>query len=165
MRLCSRGSDRGKINHSHTSELQAIQHYRYSTRFPVHRYTHALEFSDFTSRILATDLSQSRCHFNSHMKSSLHCLIFFLPFLQLPIPKTRPDCSRLLFYSPFCTLLVLSCTGPTENTVFGCQEWVFTALLPSIRRSTVPGVCFAGMFTNPLPSNGYTRHNINNMFT
>jgi hypothetical protein len=40
--------------------------------------THALEFSVFTSRILATDLSV--CHFKSHMKSSLHRVI---PFLQL----------------------------------------------------------------------------------
>jgi hypothetical protein len=42
--------------------------------------THALGFSVFTSRILATDLSQSRCHFKSHMKSSFHSLI---PLLQL----------------------------------------------------------------------------------
>jgi hypothetical protein len=42
--------------------------------------THALEFSVFTtSRILATDLSQFHCHFKSHMKSSFHGLIAFLP--------------------------------------------------------------------------------------
>jgi hypothetical protein len=39
----------------HNSELQAIQHYRYSTRFTVHRYTRT-RISVFTSRILATDL-------------------------------------------------------------------------------------------------------------
>jgi hypothetical protein len=32
--------------------------------------THALGFSVFTSRILATDLSQSHSNFNSHMESS-----------------------------------------------------------------------------------------------
>jgi hypothetical protein len=40
---------------------------------------HALGFSIFTSRILATDLSQSHCHFKSHMESSFHSLIHFFP--------------------------------------------------------------------------------------
>jgi hypothetical protein len=44
-------------------------------------FTHALGFSVFTSRILATDLYQSHCHFKSDMKSSCHSLIPFLPFL------------------------------------------------------------------------------------
>jgi hypothetical protein len=41
--------------------------------------TYALGSSVFTSRILVTDLSQSHCHFKSHMKSSFHRLIPFLP--------------------------------------------------------------------------------------
>jgi hypothetical protein len=41
--------------------------------------THALGFSVFTSCILATDLSQSHCHFQSHTKSSFHSLTPFLP--------------------------------------------------------------------------------------
>jgi hypothetical protein len=44
--------------------------------------THALGFSLFTSRILTTDLSQSHSHFISHMKSSFHGLIPFLPFFS-----------------------------------------------------------------------------------
>jgi hypothetical protein len=40
---------------------------------------HALGFSVLTSRILATDLSQYHWNFKSHVKSSLHCLIPFLP--------------------------------------------------------------------------------------
>jgi hypothetical protein len=44
----------------------------YTLQFTV---THALGFSVFTSRILATDLSQSHCHFKSYMKSSLHSLL------------------------------------------------------------------------------------------
>jgi hypothetical protein len=40
---------------------------------------HALGFSLFTSRILATDLSQSHCHFKSHMKFSFQSLTPFLP--------------------------------------------------------------------------------------
>jgi hypothetical protein len=42
-------------------------------------FTHALGFSVFTSRILATKLQQSHCHFRSHMKTSFPSLISFLP--------------------------------------------------------------------------------------
>jgi hypothetical protein len=49
---------------------------------------HALGFSVFTSRILATDLSQSHRHFNSHMTSCFHCLIPFLPlFCNCPFRR------------------------------------------------------------------------------
>jgi hypothetical protein len=41
---------------------------------------YALGFPVFTSRILATDLSQSHCRFKSHMKCSFHSLIPFLSF-------------------------------------------------------------------------------------
>jgi hypothetical protein len=52
--------------------------------------THTLGFSVFTSRILVTDLSQSHCHFKSHMESSSQSLVPILAIiLQLPIPKTR----------------------------------------------------------------------------
>jgi hypothetical protein len=44
--------------------------------------THTLGFSVFISRIVATDISQSHCHFDSHMKSSCHNLIPFLLFLS-----------------------------------------------------------------------------------
>jgi hypothetical protein len=57
---------------------------------------HALGCSVFTSHILATDLLQSRCNFKSHMKSSWHCIISFLPFLRLPIPRL----DSLLLYTP-----------------------------------------------------------------
>jgi hypothetical protein len=46
--------DLSHLIHSHSSELQAIQHCRYSTHFQF-TVTLALEFSVFTSRILATD--------------------------------------------------------------------------------------------------------------
>jgi hypothetical protein len=49
----------------------------HTLQFPV---AHALGFSVFTSRILWTDLWQSHCHFNSHMTTSWHSLIPFLPF-------------------------------------------------------------------------------------
>jgi hypothetical protein len=60
--------------------------------------THALVFSVFTSRILATDLSQSHCHFKSHMKPSLHRLIPFLPSF---CSCNSEDSTRLLFHTPF----------------------------------------------------------------
>jgi hypothetical protein len=61
-----------------TRNYRKLQRYRYShsLQFTV---THALGFSVFTSRILATDLQQSHCHFKSHMKSYFHSLIPFLP--------------------------------------------------------------------------------------
>jgi hypothetical protein len=42
-------------------------------------FTHALGFSVFTSRILATDLYPSHCQLKSHMKFSFHSLMPFLP--------------------------------------------------------------------------------------
>jgi hypothetical protein len=55
--------------------------------------THVLMFSMFTGRILATDLSQSHCHFKSQMESPFHNLIPFLPLFcncQLkPVPLFR----------------------------------------------------------------------------
>jgi hypothetical protein len=49
---------------THSGE-QVIQRHRYSTHFPVHRYTRT-RLSVFTSRILATDLSQSHSNFITH---------------------------------------------------------------------------------------------------
>jgi hypothetical protein len=93
--------------HSHVSGLQAIQHYRYFAHF---QYTvaHALGFLAFTSRILTTDLSQSHCNFKSTVTSSVHRLIPFLPFLQLPIPQTRLDyCCIILPCFYYCCIFQL----------------------------------------------------------
>jgi hypothetical protein len=62
-------------------------------------FTHALGFSVFTSRVPATDLLQSRCNFKSHMKSSYHSLIPFLPFVQLPIPRLLSTTVLYFVYS------------------------------------------------------------------
>jgi hypothetical protein len=51
--------------------------------------THALGFSVFTSRILATG-----CHFKSHMESFLQPNSFLAIILQLPVPKARLDSTR-----------------------------------------------------------------------
>jgi hypothetical protein len=64
--------------HSHNSGLQAIRRYRYCHTFQF-TVTFTLGFSDFTSRISATELQLSHCHFESHVKSSFHSLIPLLP--------------------------------------------------------------------------------------
>jgi hypothetical protein len=90
--------------HSHSSGLQAIRRYHYSTHFQF-RDVHALAFSLFTSGILATDLSQSHCNFKSPVKFSLHGLIpflsFLLSYLWLPFPELDPILilSRLLHFT------------------------------------------------------------------
>jgi hypothetical protein len=64
---------------THNSELQAVTSVIADLHTLQFTVTHALGFSVFTSRILATDLYQSHCNFKSHMKSSLHYIITFLP--------------------------------------------------------------------------------------
>jgi hypothetical protein len=46
--------------------------------------THSLGFSVLTSRILATDLTQSHCHFTSHMVSFVPLSSLLAIILQLP---------------------------------------------------------------------------------
>jgi hypothetical protein len=72
----------------------------------------ALGFSGFTSRILATDLSQSHCHFKSYMKSSYHTLI-----PSLPLFCTCQFDSWLLFSTLlYCrTLLITTLNGPRRK--------------------------------------------------
>jgi hypothetical protein len=97
---------------------------------------HALGFSVFTSRILATDLSQSRCNFKSHMKSSLHRIIPFLPFLLLPIP--RLDSTTL----DYCCILLFTPLPPSTT---------YNHLARTSRKHRL--YCWRSIFTAPLPSN------------
>jgi hypothetical protein len=69
-----------------TLYIHTTRNYRqYSAIAILHTFqftlTHALGFSFFTSLILATDLSQSHCSFNSQMESSFHSLVPFLTLL------------------------------------------------------------------------------------
>jgi hypothetical protein len=57
---------------------------------------HTLGLSVFTSHILATNLPQSHCHFTSHMNSSFHNLVPFMPLL-CKCQFQRLDYSQLLF--------------------------------------------------------------------
>jgi hypothetical protein len=101
---------------------------------------HALRFSVLTSRILATDVSQSHWHFKSKVKSSCHSLIPFFPFLKLLIPKTRLDYSRLLFYIQSTLLLLL----------MACRTFLITTLHgPHGRHRLLLSRMCVGMFSPP----------------
>jgi hypothetical protein len=145
----------------------AIQH---TFQFNV---THALGFSVFTSRILTTDLSQSHCNFKSHVKSSCHSLIPFLPFLPnhlgLPSPELDPIPDYCSIFRPLCFFyftLVLPNTSYNHlariprKTPSSIVKNVFTCPLPSNGcHFTVERLCCGNMFTDSLPSNGCTCHN------
>jgi hypothetical protein len=139
--------------------------------------THALGFSVFTSRILATDLSQPHCNLKSHLKSYCHSLTPFLPLFcscqfrrldsiqflcsQALIPAGwRPE-TRLyiLGYCVWSCILTVSFYKPRHrpHRKRSLYSWrgVFTAPLPSNRRTIVERVCLRGnVFTESLPSNG-----------
>jgi hypothetical protein len=81
--------------------------------------THALGFSIFISRILATDLQPSHCKFKSHMKSSLHSLIHFLPLLlnhrRLPSSELDPILAKNFLKRPLYPFITLG-MDHAENT-------------------------------------------------
>jgi hypothetical protein len=111
--------------------------------------THALGFSVFTSRILATDLSQSHCHFKSHMKSSFHNLNPFFPLFcncqlnSIPLlPSSYP--SVLAFRNS--TQFYAAATNSFGTLLYNH----FVRTTQKIRRL----YCLEGVFTLPLHSNG-----------
>jgi hypothetical protein len=69
--------------------------------------THALGFSVFTSRILATDLSQTHCNFKSQVKSSCHSLIRFLLFLLSHFRVRSTELDPILFLLDYFTSRLL----------------------------------------------------------
>jgi hypothetical protein len=99
------------------------------------------------------------------MKSSLHSLIHFFPFLlnhlQLPSPELDPILSNSLkrpsvsLYNPSAWA-----TQKTASLLLR-RESLFTDLLPSNGCPIVAYVHFHGnVFTESLPSNEYVLHNI-----
>jgi hypothetical protein len=93
--------------------------------------THALGFSVLTSRNLVTDLSQSHCTFQSHMKSSLYSLITFLSFvlnhLRLPSPELDPILFRLLFSIPLHSSYFVPSSGCLLSQPLGTDHRENTA--------------------------------------
>jgi hypothetical protein len=106
------------LTHLHISGLHAIQRCRYSAHFPVHQY--AIRFSVFTGCILAVDLSQSNCNFKSHVKSSSHSLILFLPFLlnHLRLPSPELDSVPLLAaWDPHYSIILRQTPWKTPSSI------------------------------------------------
>jgi hypothetical protein len=132
------GLDLLTFKYLHSSGLHAIQRCRYSIHFQF-TVAHALGLLVFTSRILATDLSRTHWHLNSHMTSSWHSLIPFLPFsaaanFEDSTQFSSDYCSVLLqllnsqfqfsnLISLVTNRLSLYSLGSDtiENTVFSCQ--------------------------------------------
>jgi hypothetical protein len=126
--------------------------------------------SVFPSRILATDFTTVSL---SLQISSEIFLSQSNAFLAISAADNSDDSTRLLsttvvystvlrFYFCSCrTLLTTILHGPRGKNVFCCQKCVFTGQLRSNEcPSIVERLCCWNVFTDPLPSNGYIRHNI-----
>jgi hypothetical protein len=116
--------------HSHSSGLQEIQRYRWSTHFPVHSCSRTRILSSLV--VSWQQIYHSPTVTSNHTWSLLVTAFFFsCHYSQSPstaISITRPnslDCCSILLSSD-CALG----TDPTENAVFYCQECVFTGPLP-----------------------------------
>jgi hypothetical protein len=125
----------------------------YTLQFTV---THALGFSAFTSRILAMALSPSRCHFKSHMQSSFHSLIPFLP-LFCSYRFRRLDSIQFL-----CWLLETRLSTLCWSTGF-----FFTIILhgPVVKHRFPLFRIVLGVFTAPLHSNGHGAYHVEISFS
>jgi hypothetical protein len=98
----------------------------------------------------------------------LHILIRFLPFLlnhlRLPSPELDPvlgNNSNFIAHSITEHLFITTLHGQRGKYHLYCKAVVFTDPLPSSDYPIVAPVYFHGNeFAESLPSNGYTRHNI-----
>jgi hypothetical protein len=99
---------------------------------------HALGFSVFTSRILATDLSQSHCHFKSQMKSCLRRLISFLSifcYCQFRRLDSNSSSPKLIYWKAGVSKLDSSL--PTR-LLFCSSEHFFISTLYGPLRKHIP---------------------------
>jgi hypothetical protein len=145
------------ITYSDNSGLQVIQRYRCSTHITIHRSTRTRVLI-FTSRFLATDLSQSHCNFKSHMKSSCYSLIHFLPLFSTQFNSSAPKViswqarvskldSSLHSAAPsrrLCPFITPRHGSHRKHSLY-CYGGVFTGTLPGNGRPSVACVRFAGM--------------------
>jgi hypothetical protein len=122
--------------------------------------SHALGFSAFIIRILATDLQQSHCNFKAHMKSSFRSLIPVLPlfcnchFRRLSSAPLLPSSYDGRLASRNSILHSLCCsTG----------SFFITTLHVPHRKHRLPlSRIVLGVFTGPLHSNGCSTDHIEN---
>jgi hypothetical protein len=114
--------------------------------------THALGFSVFTSRIPAADLQPSHCNFNSHMKSSFHNPI---PFLPLFCSRQFRRLDSVRFLCSQAHILAGWRLGTRLDYPLDGLNW--TLLHKHSERTTQKTqslYCREGMFTSLLHSNG-----------
>jgi hypothetical protein len=108
-----------------------------------------------------TDVIQFHCHFNSHVKSSCHSLISSQS-LRLPSPELDQILIRLQFYTPsiasFGTLLSHNSSARTpRKTLSSVRNACLLARYVAMDVLCVRVYC-GNVFTDPSPSNGYTRY-------
>jgi hypothetical protein len=147
-------------------DYRSLQRYRYSTHFQF-TVAHALGFFVFTSRILATDLSQSHC--------LLGTVLPFLNHLQLSSPELDPILLRLLFRTPCYSASTSPVLPNTADNHFSrtprkTPSFVVRNACLLVRYLTMDVLLLSRArvlreYTDPLPSNGYTRHSITIYFT
>jgi hypothetical protein len=138
-------------NYSAVADLHALQ-------FTV---THALGFPAFTSRILATDLQQSHCNFKSHIKSSLHSLIPFLPFLLNHLRLPSPELDPVLF---LCSQAHILAGWRLETRLTLLSRTLHYNHFARITHKTQPLYCWEGVFIALLHSMLYPAPGINVVF-
>jgi hypothetical protein len=147
--------------------------------------------SVFTSRILATDYSQFHCNYTSHMQSSFHSLTPFLPlFCQLADSKDSTQFSSCaprfipwqagvskldsalyaarLSFSTWSRLLTVSFYDPSARTTQKTASLLLRRLVYWSVAYQLTSLCCTHtvrgtVFTESLPSNGYTSQNIHNI--
>jgi hypothetical protein len=94
-----------------TSQLQVVQRYRWSTQFTVHRHTHTLGFSVFTSRILAKDFNTVVIPVSLYLQHtwSLLCTAALLQLFAVSSRSYSTAVSRdcLNYYSSWPGILVI----------------------------------------------------------
>jgi hypothetical protein len=133
-----------------TLYIHTVRDYRqYSAIAILHTFqftvAHTLGFSVLTSRILATDLSQSHCHFKSHMKPTLHRLIPFLQFLLHHLRLQSPELDPILILHAWDPYYIASRRTDRKHSFLHCCKEVFTTPLHGNRRPIVERVGFGGI--------------------
>jgi hypothetical protein len=120
------GLDVLHLIHSHNSGLQAITvlslFYTLGSS-PLRTYT--LAFSVFTSHILTVDLSQSHCHFNSHMKS-WHSLIHFLPYIFTHLSLPSPELDQILILASWDHRYIASGRTSLKTPSSNVKEYAYS---------------------------------------
>jgi hypothetical protein len=130
-----------------TLYIHKIRDYRLNSAIAIlhiFQFTHALGSWVFSSRTLVTEVSQSHCHFNSHMKSSWHSLIPFLP-LFCNCQFRRTDSTAL----DYCSILrrsfwlCPSARNPRKTPSSVVNNVCYLAMNALLLRAHVAGICLS----------------------